>query len=349
MPEVSASWSRPESVSAQDRWEARIARDTMLLLGLGVLVALVRIPSVGLDLVWGFLVPVLPLVLVMVPGVWRNLCPLATVAEHGERLFRGRVARRRALLRPMRISGLLLLAILVPLRPAWFDISGMATLGAMAVLGALALVLGASFEGKSGWCGSACPVYSVERLLGRMPLCSVPNTRCDSCVDCCDPCPESGAVRRDQGGEEGVDQVVLGVAPGFVWGWFHIPTAAIEGGLATLPEVYLWCLGPALVSYLGFLAWQRIGEPESREWRERVFAFLAVALFYFFQVPAMLGFSGSRGVFLDLHDALPTFTPFVLRCLTTSFLAIWILARRPNRRGWSPEVERDPLRSPLVV
>ncbi len=48
---------------------------------LGVCALLVAEPDTGLDLWWGVLVPALPLVWVVAPGLWRNICPLAATNQ----------------------------------------------------------------------------------------------------------------------------------------------------------------------------------------------------------------------------------------------------------------------------
>src|SRR5688500_7973522 len=43
-------------------------------------------PRTGLFVLWRLLVPLLPLVFFLVPGVWRNVCPLAALNQAPRRL-----------------------------------------------------------------------------------------------------------------------------------------------------------------------------------------------------------------------------------------------------------------------
>ena len=63
----------------QSAWRAaRVASVAFLA---GVVVLLVADPDAGLDLWWGLLVPLLPLVWFVAPGLWRNVCPLAAANQ----------------------------------------------------------------------------------------------------------------------------------------------------------------------------------------------------------------------------------------------------------------------------
>ena len=95
----------------------RVAQGAVWLVGVAIVVALVVAPSVGITAVWNVLIPVAPALLVFAPGLWRNLCPLATTA-----LF----ARHVGLSAGVRVSpaaqerlnaiGLAALLLVVPLR-----------------------------------------------------------------------------------------------------------------------------------------------------------------------------------------------------------------------------------------
>ena len=38
---------------------------------------LIAVPDTGLFVMWKIVIPLLPLLFLVAPGVWRNLCPLA--------------------------------------------------------------------------------------------------------------------------------------------------------------------------------------------------------------------------------------------------------------------------------
>jgi len=50
----------------------------LVLTGLAVVTALLFAPALGLNLFWNLIIPVAPAILVIIPGIWRNICPMAT-------------------------------------------------------------------------------------------------------------------------------------------------------------------------------------------------------------------------------------------------------------------------------
>ena len=69
----------------------RALRQVCVAAALAVAALLVLEPAIGLPLFWGLIIPALPLVFMFMPGLWRNLCPLAA-SNQTPRLhkFRGR-------------------------------------------------------------------------------------------------------------------------------------------------------------------------------------------------------------------------------------------------------------------
>src|SRR6266508_1317611 len=60
-------------------WSA--ARILGLLVAAVVVAALFVDPPLGLFLFWGLIVPALPLLFFLAPGLWRNVCPMATLNQ----------------------------------------------------------------------------------------------------------------------------------------------------------------------------------------------------------------------------------------------------------------------------
>src|SRR5262249_30186581 len=58
-----------------------VLRVVSVLFALAVIVLLVVAPDTGLNLWWGFLVPGLPLLFFVAPGIWRNICPIAALNQ----------------------------------------------------------------------------------------------------------------------------------------------------------------------------------------------------------------------------------------------------------------------------
>ena len=167
----------------------RAARIASVLATLGVCALLVAEPDTGLDLWWELLVPLLPLVWFVAPGLWRNVCPLAATNQIPRVLgfTRGRTApqwfRTYAPL-----AGIAIFLAAVFARPTVFEDGGTAT--AALIGGALiaAFAGGYVLKGKSGWCSSLCPMLPVQRMYGQTPFANVPNSHCRPCLGCTKNC-----------------------------------------------------------------------------------------------------------------------------------------------------------------
>jgi len=187
----------PPSIRLVSRTEILIWRTLQAVIwaaGMFVWGALLFKPELGLHLLWNVLIPVAPALFVVAPGIWRNVCPLSSMAI-APHLFN---ISRRKLLSPewrgrLYLGAFLLLIIVVPLRKAMLDTNGLLLAIILAVVGVLAMTMGMFFDQKSGWCSSLCPVYPVELLYGSHPLVAVPNIHCPTCSHCVSPCSEANA------------------------------------------------------------------------------------------------------------------------------------------------------------
>lgn len=67
-------------------WVWHLLRVISVIFAIGLAVILFVFPQIGLLLFWQLLIPILPLIFLIAPGVWRNVCPLA-VLNQTPRLF----------------------------------------------------------------------------------------------------------------------------------------------------------------------------------------------------------------------------------------------------------------------
>lgn len=258
---------------------------TFFSLGLGFLFLglLIFSPALGLKLFWGGLIPVAPLLLFLAPGVWRQICPLGTLAVLPRSLKRGGgvVLSHRAA-HVLRWVGLLSLLLLPPLRPVLFDPSAVATALLLMAWGALALFSGAHWVGRGAFCNGACPVHFVEVIYGQMaPSLRLP-VRCGVCSGCSVACVDvhEGQVleRASAHGVRAYYWAALGL-PGFVWGWFQIPKTG-----PSVWELYLPTLGGFALSTGLFWFLERIIGPR---WGTRLAALTALGIYYWYQAPRL--------------------------------------------------------------
>ena len=132
-----------------------------------LIVALLVWPTTGLTVFFGLVVPLLPVLFWVAPGIWRNVCPLSS-ANQSARVFGFTLGRTAP--RWVRERGYLLAMAL------FFGIAGarLARLqrrrhgdrrAARRRDRASAFVGGVLFKGKSGWCSSICPLLPLQRRL----------------------------------------------------------------------------------------------------------------------------------------------------------------------------------------
>ena len=128
----------------------RVVQTLVWVLGLAIWIALLVAPPVGIHAFWNVLIPVAPALLVFAPGLWRNVCPLASTALLARHV--GLSRRRRisdATQSALGVIGLGVLLIVVPLRHVVLDTSGPATALTLAVLACVAFATGMLLEWRA--------------------------------------------------------------------------------------------------------------------------------------------------------------------------------------------------------
>jgi NADPH-dependent 2,4-dienoyl-CoA reductase/sulfur reductase-like enzyme/ferredoxin len=146
-------------------------------------------PTQALFAFFKVVVPLLPILFFVAPGLWRNICPLAA-ANQAARVF----GFSRAATTPgwlQRHGYLIAIGLFLGIagaRLALFNASGSATGILLAVTIVNAFIMGIAFKGKSGWCSSICPLLPLQRVYGQTPFLLVANTHCNPCVSCTRNC-----------------------------------------------------------------------------------------------------------------------------------------------------------------
>ena len=233
----------------------RLAQAGGLVLTFTLIAGLFLQAETTLRVLWYAVIPVLPLVFLLQPKLWRNACPLATVGTLATPISRG--WRLDARLAHWTVpAGILLLAVLVPARRFLFNGSGPAL--AVVILGVAALAFGAGFlfDRKAGFCNGLCPVLPVERLYGQRPAIRVETAHCATCSLCTVPgcldlmqaksIPQILGPARNSGRWPATPYGAFAAAfPGFVLGYFLVPDVS----LAEAGRVYGVILGTALASW----------------------------------------------------------------------------------------------------
>lgn len=317
----------------------KITQTSIWLAGVFILFNLIFYPTLGLHLFWNVLIPVAPLLLVVSVGLWRNICPMASFALFPRHMG---LSKRKKLTTiqsgKLNLIAIFTLFIIVPLRHAIFDMSGLATALLIIFLGVIAVVTGFFFDWKSAWCSGLCPVHPVEKLYGLNNRFSLPNAHCDKCNRCVIPCPDTTPGIHPMSVGKTVYHRISGFLmvaafPGFIWGWFQVPDYPGITDIDLLIAIYkLPFIGLVLTSAL-FIVLKRFI-------KERVlialFSAAAVSCYYWFRLPALVGFGifPNNGMLIDLTGLFPEWSITLTAIATTFFFFWWIVLSKPKAQSW---------------
>ena len=330
----------PPSADVSVRWHR--AQSLVFIAAVGVALLLVLRPEWGLNLIWNLWVPLLPGLLVLSAGTWRNLCPLAVLATSsaGRRASAPRPSPRQQELRHG--LGIASLLGLIPLRHLVFDRHAIPSLLLLTGIGSAAWLLGRRGRGKSAWCAGLCPVRGLELLYGRRPIGAVPHLHCRPCTGCVSPCADLLAVEKLDGkrrsrGLGRPDRLLLATFPGFILGWFQVPDVRVDAQITHVLSVFAAPIVGAGLSGCAYLGFARTSGQGRIILLDRVFATLAVCTYYWFRIPSLVGLGQSPGdgTLIDLSSLLPASTSSLLRIASTGFFAWWLLGRRTRPSAWT--------------
>jgi NADPH-dependent 2,4-dienoyl-CoA reductase/sulfur reductase-like enzyme/ferredoxin len=197
---------------------------------LALCVALFVRPAGGLFWFFRVIVPLLPILFFVAPGLWRNICPLAA-SNQTPRLFgftRGLTAPHFLVAWGYVVAISLFLGVAAA-RLAFFNTSGTLTGILLSVTIANAFLGGLLLKGKSGWCSSICPLLPVQRVYGQTPFVTVANSHCQPCVGCTKNCYDFNprvAYQADLYDKDpnwsATRKLFASALPGFVLGFFML-------------------------------------------------------------------------------------------------------------------------------
>ena len=298
---------------------------------------------IGIHAFWNVLIPAAPALAAFAPGLWRNICPLASTA-----LFAKHVgwSRGRRISRPwqgrFQLIGVVALLVIVPLRHVTLDTSGPATALAIVLIALAAVLVGFLTDCKSGWCSGLCPVHPVEKLYGSNPAVRLPNAHCAECIQCVAPCPDStpdvfsrGKVLPKAGRLARV--LLVGGFVGFVWGWFQVPDYRGAEGWNHLGQAYGWPFAGFAATLAVYCILSRSLPERHEKVLVRCFAAAAIGCYYWYRLPMLFGFGPhpGDGMLVDLTGALPDWLVYACRASTTLVFASWIVAKPGKRQSWA--------------
>ncbi len=320
----------------------RVVQFVVWLVGLAIFLSLIYFPSIGLLVFWNILIPIAPALFVVAAGLWRNVCPIAItnlLPRHFDLSLKMKISVRTQA--KLQLVSILVLYAVVPLRHAIFNNDGMATAWLLFIAVTVGFSMGFVYDWKSGWCSTLCPVHPVEKLYGGNTLISMPNAHCGECVNCSVPCPDSTPNMHPAMATKTVYHKISGILtigglPGFIWGWFHVPDNNSTVSLSQFFGTYELPLLGCLVTLIIYLIWDKVLAEKDRPKLIAVFAAAGVSCYYWYRIPALLGFGkfAEDGVLINLKNILPEWSIILMIISTTIFFFSWFLLRKPNSKSW---------------
>lgn len=310
----------------------RVARVAILVVTGTLIIGLVLWPAIALRVMWDLLIPLLPASFLIAPQLWRGICPLATLNQWSSGSF-GRRQLSGRLLIAANTLGILLLVLLVPARRFLFNENGPALAVTIAIVAVAALILGALFNGRAGFCNAVCPILPVERFYGQHPLLKLDTRCCDKCTLCipkgCLDLDPTKSIAQAIGPAVGRHRwltttygIFGGALPGFIIGYYttsNVPWTAASG-------VYLWVALCSAGSYLATTVMVRVlglTGPVSLA----LLAASAVALYYWWAAPLI-----AESLYL------PPLGGLVGRGAALALVAFWLMHTWPLLQAKRSEV-----------
>lgn len=282
-------------------WLWHVARWLTLATTVGLMGLMLLQPGVGLPLFWGMVVPMVPLLLVVAPGVWRQVCPMAFLNQ-GPRTL-GFSLEKTLPLRWQKASYGIAVSLFVgaiALRDPLLNHSAVALSILLTSMLVMAFAGGVVFKGRSGWCGTFCPLGPIQRAYGHAPLTVVRNGYCPTCVGCQQHCydfsPRTTIFKdldKAHPRHAQMRQWFFGMLPGLILAFFVASGTSHHGWLR-----YEFLLAESALASLGLYALLGVVLPLSRYQLSLVFAVVALIAFYWFTGPNI---AGNAGKLLHLH------------------------------------------------
>ena len=320
----------------------RLAQFAVWLIGIAILYCLLCSPALGILLFWNILIPVAPFLFVVGAGVWRNVCPLATTNLLPRHLgFSKKKRLSTTQLGKLNLISVVALYVIVPLRHAIFNRSGIATAIVIISMSFIGVILGFFYEWKSAWCSGLCPIHPVEKLYGGNVLMSIPNAHCDQCRNCVIPCPDSTPNIHPKSAKKTIwhqmsGLLITGGLPGFIWGWFHEPDETTAVALDSFLTVYKLPVIGFFVTLTIYIILAKIVSPKYERTLVSIFAAAGVSCYYWYRIPSLFGFGNysNDGLLVNLTDSLPLWSISAITITTTIFFFYWLVLRKPSSNSW---------------
>lgn len=316
-----------------------VIRAASCLGGITLWLMLVLQWDMGLLIFWHILIALVPALIIFAPGLWRNICPMATSASIVSALTPyKKIQLSVASQHRLAVAATLSLLLIVPLRHFIFDHFSIATASLLGIAACIAMIGALAFYDKSAWCAGLCPIHPVEKFYGIAPSTRFQNAQCSSCSRCVKTCPDAIKTPQHLQPEHSTAQEKLMVSgfPGFVLGWFMIEDVPYDHLWQGIAMAYGYpALGMLLSMSLFKVIKSRLNEPQHRV-QIKVFIALTAIIYYWYTAPILIHM---LEILLSLRmtssaNNLPLFIIWPIRIGLSSLLFWWLVIRKPQRRTW---------------
>lgn len=311
-----------------------ISRFLTVGIGYGLIITSFTRPQAALFIFWRMIVPVLPILFFIAPGIWRNICPMGALNQT-PRMFRfGRALTLPNWLKNYApLISVILFIIIVPTRKELFNSSGPA-LGLLLLLAfTAALVGGYFFKGKSGWCSTLCPLLTVERLYGQTPFVTVPNNYCKPCVGCVKNCYDFNPALSNIADQYDTDpraknfrRLFAGAFPGLILAFYILPDAPQINMISLYSGIALFML-MSLGIYLLLASFLK----SSSGRLTALFGAIALNYFYIFNLPI-----AADTIYQLFGITIPTLAVWGTYLVIFVLSGIWLYRTYRKENGYVP-------------
>ena len=245
--------------------------------------------GIGQKIYWDIIIFSAPMIFLIIPGAWRNICPVGVLSLLPANLKVNSDHKSYHQSSILLLCGFILLVILIPLRHVYY--TSIVEVSVLITTGLIALLSGFIYKSKAGWCNGLCPLIHVEKLYGIKPLKSFNSIYCKPCSHCVSPCldlikndPSSNLKKKSI-----LDRVLFGGFPGLIWGWFQVENHSGLIDYKSIIQSYQTPLISMVATFVLFELFRIILKNKTRFSLELFFSFSAISLYYWYRLPQVIG------------------------------------------------------------
>ncbi len=279
--------------------------------------------GIGQKIFWDIIIFSAPMIFLIIPGIWRNICPVGFLSLLPTNLKVNLDHNPYNQSAKLLFWGFIILVILIPLRHIYN--TSVIEVSVLLITGLIAISSGFIYNKKSGWCNGLCPLIHVEKLYGIKPLKSFDSIYCKPCKQCVSPCLD--LTKNDSLSnlkeKSMLDRVLFGGFPGLIWGWFQVEDHSGLINYKSILQSYQVPLTSMFVTFVLFELFRIILNNKTSFYLKPFFSFSAISLYYWYRLPQVV-------------EAIYPYSMEVqiLRLIILGFFIWWYFIRGNKQIAW---------------